>query len=272
MEELVKFYDGSCVRLEYLITGGENSETLVFLHGAGSNLRQFLNQHEYFSKKYRVVSLSLRGHGRSGLPQDNGIDAYSVDKHVKDIIELLEHLEVEKFHIIGNSIGGMLGYSLIDTIPERVLTITTYGTAPELKYSQTAVNIFAGIDRGMINISRKLYMKILSLAVSKNKSTQKEIYRLFMQGDKDTVWKFRYNIGNYSYVRVIENMDIPSLIINGEWDGGITRCVNSVLDTIQKNKKLSIVSLQNAGHVANLDRPLEFNKIIYRHVRGSLTL
>ena len=56
--------------MEYLLTGIENKETILFVHGLGANLSQFENQHQYFQDRYKVLSVSLRGHGNTSSSSD----------------------------------------------------------------------------------------------------------------------------------------------------------------------------------------------------------
>jgi pimeloyl-ACP methyl ester carboxylesterase len=53
----------TAIRLEYLLEGPANAPVFCFVHGLGSNLRQFLPQAAHFNGRYRVLLLSLRGHG-----------------------------------------------------------------------------------------------------------------------------------------------------------------------------------------------------------------
>ena len=59
MDEEIKTYRCSEVELEYLLTGENDTEVVTFVHGAGTNLRQFYVQHEHFSGQYKILSVSL---------------------------------------------------------------------------------------------------------------------------------------------------------------------------------------------------------------------
>jgi pimeloyl-ACP methyl ester carboxylesterase len=74
----------------------------------------------------------------------------------------------------------------------------------------------------------------------------------------------RGNLGNYSCLNVIKSMTIPYLLIQGEQGKEINRSLGTTLDVITTNKRASVVKLEQAGHIANLDRPDEFNKILGR--------
>jgi pimeloyl-ACP methyl ester carboxylesterase len=72
----------------------------------------------------QVVALDVRGHGRSGKPKEE--DAYGV-KMAEDVIRLMDHLKIEKAHIAGYSMGGMIAMKVMVQHPERVLSGTLGG-------------------------------------------------------------------------------------------------------------------------------------------------
>ena len=78
----------------------------------------------------------------------------------------------------------------------------------------------------------------------------------------DGVPFFRANLGNYSCLSIIKKMKIPYLLIRGEQDKEINRNLKSTLEAIGINSRAKVTELSRAGHMANLDRPNQFNRII----------
>jgi pimeloyl-ACP methyl ester carboxylesterase len=256
-----KKFKGSEVELEYLLTGEENQETIMFVHGAGASLRQFTPQHVHFSDRYRVLSVSLRGHGGSGSPSVQSSDQYTLEKNRDDLLELLAHLELGKVHYVGNSAGGVVGFYLIDARPDLFRSLVTFGTTAELKYSRFLVKLIAGVDKLMLRINPRGYLRFVSKSVSKSEPVQREVYEQFLQSIP-AVPHVRANLGNYSCLRVIENMHIPYLLIKGEGDSQINQALNSTLGAIAANSNAAVMELKDAGHMANMDRPEEFNRVV----------
>ncbi|MBU5439194.1 alpha/beta hydrolase [Tissierella sp. MSJ-40] len=266
MLEKIQRFNGSEVELEYLLTGEENVETIIFVHGAGSNLRQFKLQHEYLSKEFRVLSISLRGHGDSSNSLDNTSKGYTLEKNRDDILELLEYLKIEKIHYIGNSAGGLIGYELIIKKPQLFSSFITFGTTAELKLSKFVVNLISQIDRVMLRINPKSYYEFMSKHSSKYNNIQKEIYDLLIRTKKGIL--IRRNIGNYSYTNIIEKINIPFLVIKGEFDNDINNNLKTTIEAINNNNNASIIKLEGAGHFANLDKFEEFNRIIGEFIKS----
>lgn len=261
MNELIKTFKGSQVELEYLLTGENNLETVMFVHGAGANLRQYFAQHENFSDEYKVLSVSLRGHGLSGHPKIRSGEHYSLGRNRDDILELLEFLKINKVHYVGNSAGGIIGFYIHDKNPHLLNSITTFGMTGELKYSAFTTKIISGIDKAMIRWNPRRYFSFLSKNISKNKSVQKEVLDMFMMST-EAVPYIRLNLGNYSCLNIIQTMNIPYLLIQGDQDKEINRSLGTTLEVLTTNKRALVVKLEEAGHITNMDRPDEFNEIL----------
>jgi 3-oxoadipate enol-lactonase len=120
------------VSLEYLLEGPADAPALCFVHGLGANLRQFLPQAAHFAGHYRVLLLSLRGHGGSGKPDPATAAAYALPILAQDVAALLDHLDIASLHFVGNSLGGLVGYELLPMGRPQLLSLTTFGTTAAL--------------------------------------------------------------------------------------------------------------------------------------------
>jgi pimeloyl-ACP methyl ester carboxylesterase len=113
------------VKIHYITEG--QGEPVVLIHGFSANAMMnwvlpgvFAN----LSKHYHVIALDNRGHGQSGKPHE--IEKYGPEM-IEDIVHLLDHLHIEKAHIIGYSMGGFITEKLIVTHPERVICAVVGG-------------------------------------------------------------------------------------------------------------------------------------------------
>ncbi|WP_157949947.1 alpha/beta fold hydrolase [Vallitalea okinawensis] len=261
MMEKIQRIRCSEVELEYLLTGQENGETLMLMHGAGANLRQFIPQHQYFSKNYRVLSVSLRGHGESSNPRICHASQYTLEKHRDDLLEVLHHLKIDSLHYVGNSAGGMIGFELIQAMPSLFKSLVTFGTAPELRFSKLTTYLIAKTDQMMLKINPTEYCRFISKYSSQYEAVRQELFAQFSMAI-EAIPYIRRNLGNYTYLKTLENIQIPYLLIQGETDHDINKNLSSALNIIEKNENTSVIKLDKAGHIANLDQPESFNKII----------
>jgi len=120
------YFDAEGIRLHYVVGG--KGETVVLLHGfSGSADGLYIKPGTFdalVNAGYRVVALDQRGHGNSEKPHDTA--SYGMQM-VEDVRRLLDHLGVEKVHLVGYSMGAKVSNTFRATYPERLLTITLGG-------------------------------------------------------------------------------------------------------------------------------------------------
>lgn len=98
---------------------------VVFVHGIGSRRTAWRSIINGLGSGYRCISYDLRGHGDSPCPAD----AFGLDELVTDLERLRERLNLDKIHIVGHSLGGMIGPAYARLFPNRVLSISLLSTA-----------------------------------------------------------------------------------------------------------------------------------------------
>ncbi|MFI1398552.1 alpha/beta fold hydrolase [Streptomyces sp. NPDC020681] len=111
---------------------------LAFVHGWTANRHRWDHQVAHFAEARRVVRLDLRGHGES-----SGAGAGSIDALAKDVLALLEHLEIERFVIIGHSMGGMIAQTITLAHPERVERMVLVNSIGKMAYNRGRVWLMA---------------------------------------------------------------------------------------------------------------------------------
>lgn len=108
-------------------------ETVVLLHAAMGSAERWFSWVPRLAQKYRVIRLDLRGHGQSQkITAEHNL---SLDHLVSDVLELLDLLNTDSAHLVGNSAGGYVCQKLAINFPERVKTLALFGSTPGLKRS-----------------------------------------------------------------------------------------------------------------------------------------
>ncbi|MDB4710461.1 alpha/beta hydrolase, partial [Flavobacteriales bacterium] len=102
-----KYLNIDGLRVHYKDEG--EGEVLVLLHGTFSSLHTYDNWASILKKKYRVIRLDLPGFGITGPSIDN---VYSISIFIDFIENFLDLLNVNKYHLAGNSLGGWLAWEL----------------------------------------------------------------------------------------------------------------------------------------------------------------
>ena len=117
------FVSRNGVRLHYQTYG--SGFPLVFAHGRGGNLLSWWQQIPYFSRKYRCITIDQREFGLS-VDAPNGPGRLA---HVDDLCYLLDHLEIPKANLVGQSMGGGTCLGLTIAQPERVQALVLADTS-----------------------------------------------------------------------------------------------------------------------------------------------
>ena len=110
------------------------ASTVLLLHAAMGSARRYFGWVPHLARDYRVVRLDLRGHGSSEVPPAER--ELTLERLTRDVVDLLDHLGLSSAHVVGNSAGGYLGQQLAMTRPERVRSLSLFGSTPGLKNSQ----------------------------------------------------------------------------------------------------------------------------------------
>ena len=106
-------------RLAFEVSGS-GPETIVFSHGLGGSHAVWFQQVPFFADRYRVITWDARGFGSS---TDRG-GRSGIGTSVGDLAAVLDHLEVDGAHVVGQSMGGWTSLGLALAQPHRVITLT----------------------------------------------------------------------------------------------------------------------------------------------------
>jgi len=101
---------------------------IVLTHGFGDSGLLWQPQVDAFQDRFRLVTHDIRGHARSGAPEDPG--TYTQDQVVEDVRAIMDALEIERAVIGGHSLGGYTSLRFYDRYPDRVRGLILSGTGP----------------------------------------------------------------------------------------------------------------------------------------------
>jgi 3-oxoadipate enol-lactonase len=116
------------VRLHYRIDGAEHLPWLLLCNSLGTDLLMWDAQIDALSAHFRVLRYDRRGHGESSAPPS----PYTIDDLGRDVLGLLDALEIPKTHFCGLSIGGLVGQWLALNATERIERLVLCSTAAKI--------------------------------------------------------------------------------------------------------------------------------------------
>ena len=235
------------INIEFFLGGKENGVTILFVHGLGSDLSQFENQHHFFNDKFKVLSISLRGHGNTTSENILTQPDFELKKISSDIIYLLDKLGIKMVHFVGNSMGGNVGYELLKSNPNRLLSFTTFGTTAELHKSNILVCLMK-LTYKLLNINT---IAKLSKSAGQTEYSKNKIYEMISQSSKQTILKLITYLAKFNYIETIKKNQIPTLIITGDKDKEINKVLSSTITAYKEKDNFNLVKMKRAGHFAN---------------------
>ena len=134
-----RFFESDGVRIQYYDEG--KGVPLVMLHGGagsaafwsedtGPDFIGYDLQGALVAAGYRVLAIDLRGYGKSDKPHSTSAYGFEMSR---DVVRLLDHLDIEKAHVMGYAQGGLIGNWMRRENPDRMLTMTmcSGGLMPE---------------------------------------------------------------------------------------------------------------------------------------------
>jgi pimeloyl-ACP methyl ester carboxylesterase len=173
------------VKLSYIVAG--MGEPVVLIHGLHANSDLNWRVPGVFgalAKDHRVIAPDMPGHGRSDKPE--GDEAYGVQM-VEDVIQIMDQLKIEKAHIVGYSMGGMIGMKLVVTHPDRVRSVTMGGMGwlREGQRKQKAIDNMPARDGGRTPAACPRSFNKLSVTEDEIKAVKVPV--TVIVGDRDPV-------------------------------------------------------------------------------------
>lgn len=238
-----------------------NSKTwVVFVHGAGGSNAVWFRQLREFKKHFNVLLVDLRGHGKSKKHYSQE-EKYKFDEIALDVIHTMNHLEIEKAHFVGISLGCIVIRAIDRLAPGRAESIILGGAVTQFN---SKINALVSVAKLLNSILPYMWLYRLNawILIPSKKHTQsrklfiKEAMRL---GEREFMKWLRMSaeIKNDLQEYLVKEASAPVLYLMGERDHMFLPMVNNLVK-IHLNSKLEIIN--NSGHVCNIDQPEIFNQ------------
>lgn len=246
----------------------ENRDWVVFVHGAGGSSSIWFSQIKDFRKHFNVLLVDLRGHGKSkDLLQKYYEESYSFESISLDILEVLDHLQIDKAHFIGVSLGTIIIRTIGEIAPERVKAAILCGAITRLNIRSRFLVFMGHLFKRFIPymwlyklfawiiMPRKRHAKSRNLFIREAKKLyQKEFMRWF---------KLTNEVNPLLRYFKEKELTTPMLYVMGSEDHMFLPPVKQI---VEKHDNSSLAVIDNCGHVCNVERPRAFNKLSVKYL------
>ncbi len=234
----------------------------VFVHGYLGSSKMWTFQKEFFSKDYRVIIPALPGFGES----HNIKSLDSINKMAIEIIDLLDQKNIDKFNLIGHSMGGMIVQEITKLIGDRVNKLICFATG--------SIGEIPGRFETIDETREKLKKDGTEVSFSRVPK------KWFVKGDKDKNYFLCKNavkgvsleaadnallaMKNWRGKEDLKNIKNETLIIWGDKD---TSYNFDQVDTLKKNIKNSRLEIfKDCAHNVHLEQPDQFNNLVQKFI------
>ncbi|NVM55690.1 MAG: alpha/beta hydrolase, partial [Candidatus Helarchaeota archaeon] len=254
---------------------------LFLLHGWAISSVFFSEQIPILVKNgYRVITWDWRGHGKSewnGSLKNISSREELLELMYDDFKTLKAHVEIdEPYGIIGHSAGAGIGLSIALANPEEVMILGLLNSSYVLAETfaekaawQVIPYALKGLFSPIVQIPYKMIMRgsipFLSLALGKPRKRVKSWIEDFIGVKKKTVLNELKNLKQYNLLDDLTHIQIPCLIIAGQYDVLTPPRRAKTLHNYIPNSELHII--RNTGHLSMVERSKEVNKYLLNFLK-----
>lgn len=236
---------------------------LIFLCGLGQETRSWGPQVNFFSQKgFRAIVYDTRGQGGSDRPNDP--QAYGFSHHVEDVIGLMDHLKIDRAHLVGLSHGGTVAQGAALHFPERIHSLVLVNT---LAYVTSLIrHIFQGwihaceVGGSLLRFDATLPWLFSERFLEANGPFIKTLRELSKDRPTQTVVHLLRSSLAHNLRDKVSQISAPTLVLCGEQDLLTPPPMSRYLHEQIKGSKLVIIP--ETGHVLPIEVPDLFNQTV----------
>lgn len=253
--------DGITVR--YARRGPEKGVPVLFLHGFGGDLNNWLFNLDAIAEDAPVIALDLPGHGQSSarLPGEGGLADFA-----RFVVKLLDRLDIERVHVVGHSMGAAIGARMALDHRSRVASLSLInpaGLGPEIN---------AGYIQGFVAAeSRRDLKPVVELLFADPALVTRQLLDDLLKYKRiDGVSEVLSSLGRALFAEgrqreqpgvELAATGVPVLVVWGREDRVIP---SAQAATAPKGAKVEVID--GAGHMAMMEKPKTINQLIRGHI------
>ncbi len=251
-------------------TSGIAQDVLVFIHAFPVNADTWEAQTAAAPAGWRFLAPDLRGFGHSGaVPEPSGPDErLSLDEYARDVLTLLDHLDVERAFVAGLSMGGYAAFALLRLAPGRVRGLVLANTKAEADGAEARkgrAEMIALLDReGLSAVADQMLPRLLGDTTRRSRPEVVRRVRAMIEantarGVREAIVRMMNRPDSTS---MLAGIACPTLVIASDEDQ--VTPADAARAMARAIPGAEFVLVEGAGHLSNLEQPESFNQIVTR--------
>lgn len=246
--------------VSYNDEGQEDAPVIIFIHGFPFNKSMWDEQLKALKDNYRVIAYDVRGHGNS----NPGTGNFSIELFANDLLNFMDELKIDKAMLCGLSMGGYIALNAAEKYPDRfdaLILSDTNCIADTLEAKEKRLKTIESIKKH--GVEKFADESIKNLFAPESLATKgKEIAtvrEMIVNTSKQSLYKtLRAFYERKETCSKLHDIILPVLILVGEEDKITPLEAAQMMHEKIEDSSLSII--EHAGHLSNMENPLEFNK------------
>jgi pimeloyl-ACP methyl ester carboxylesterase len=250
--------------------GLQHARPVLLVHGHPFDRSMWRPQAEHLAERgHRVVVPDLRGYGESKSTDTKT----TLDVFANDLIDLADHLKLQHFVLGGLSMGGQIVMQLVRDHPGRAEALLLADTFPGLDTpaaKQARIDTAARItEEGMHHYGEELLPKMISKSTRATRpDVEAHVGRMMRDAPRQgAAAALRGRAERPDYTPTLKDIDVPTLVVVGSEDEFTP--VNDAERIHREIPTSTLVVIDGAGHLPNLERETEFNDALSTFLKSS---
>lgn len=244
------------IELAYDVSGPEGAPVILLHHTLATNKAMWSGTAAHLSEQYRVVAMDARGHGESDTPQP----PYDFTTLARDITTLMDTLGIAEAHLMGSSMGGMVGQCVGFMAPDRlrslILVATTSGV-PEAARASWDERIEAVRADGMESqVATTMERWFTAPFLGSGNAILADTEAMIRATPVDGFLGWGAAIRDFDISDRLAEIACPTLVVVGEHDPSTPVEASKIIHAGIAGSELAIID--QASHQLPLERPEPF--------------
>lgn len=251
------FIDIDDARLHYRLDGPESGPVIVLVNSIATDMRVWDDVAVNLTDTFRILRYDARGQGQSSVAGGS----YSLALLVKDLLALLDRLQLEKVHLCGLSLGAMVGMRLATDYPQRIGKLVLCNTAARVGPPESwDARAAAVADNGMEAIRQAVLGRWLSASfVENDKAGVDRILKMSLESPAAGYIGSCAAIRDMDQRESIRSIAAPTMVISGNDDIATTpEDARYIADAIPGAIHVAL----SGGHLSNVEQPARLSSEI----------